>query len=193
MSDAQIERMKWIKGSLVASLAFNLFLGGFLFSRALSDRETGGTPEIVDVSWGTLPANIPVEVSEELEDQLRRFRRPINRAYGRLIETRQELNRLMASEQFDRAAVETAMERLRIQQLELQSPVHAAILEALASLEPVDRQGVFVVRDADGNRRLFSPGKVDGNRWQFEWRNGGVEFDLDEEETPPTEEDAEDS
>jgi len=172
------DKNRWIGGALIASLALNLFMGGFLVARLISGERQQSAMSPVEIDFRTLPRGLPPSIREDIEHHVRERKREITHTYRELIQARATLGKLMIQENLDKGALEKEFGKLRDLQIELQSPLHEAMIEALGTLNPEQRREIVFVDQSGTPRRLWMPGRVDGQRWEFRSEDGRFTFDF---------------
>lgn len=176
------ERMeKWIRIALAASLGANIFLGGFMAARMLGPRPAEQAPAIVDLNLRGLPQGLPSEVREELEDSMRVYRREIRHAYRDYRNQQREINRLLAEENLNEAAIAEAHEQLRDLNARIQGPMQQALIDAMREMDVETRRHIIELREVSKKRRFGRPKSVDGSRWRFDWQDdGSFQLEMDD-------------
>lgn len=172
------DKGRWLGGALIASLALNLFMGGFLVARLISAERQDANLSPVEIDFRTLPRGIPPSIREDIEHHVRERKREITRTYRELIQARRALGELISQEQLDTPALEREFSKLRDLQIELQGPLHEAMIETLGTLNPEERREFVFVDESGTPRRFWVPGRVDGQRWEFREDNGRFSFQF---------------
>jgi uncharacterized membrane protein len=139
-------RRPWLLIALVASIGLNLFLGSWvagrllagppMFRHAATGERGGPARSVID----RMAASISAEHRATFEAVMARHREPIADAASRAREARDNAREAVASEPFDRAALDKAFETLRMRNDALQSATQSAMAEAAAALPPEARK-----------------------------------------------------
>ena len=185
----QTNKPGWLQKVLFVSLGLNLFLAGFLFARGVDSIGPAQPPEPINVSLGGMPQDIPPELQESLEENFRKHSREVSRIYGDLIEARIVAREVLQQEEFDEVALEEALAEVRELQIQIQGPLHEALVEAAMELD-VEMRRELVLFGETFDRGIWQPRRVDGTRWRVEFDDG--EFVLDMKGITDEKEDEED-
>ena len=131
-------KRKWLIAGLLASLTLNLALVGFLIGTSSGPsmwRARGFDPS---VGLARLVRFLPQERRDELLDDAKQ--REIRASLRDLRRAQRNLNKALAAEPFDRAAVEAALRQFRDQFADNQALSHAAFVAIAERLTPEERQ-----------------------------------------------------
>lgn len=169
----------WIKGIVTASLALNLFLGGFIVARFIKPQPTETRP-VVGLDLQSIPGGVRGEALERIEDAMHERRRELRRVYSDYNQARRDANRLLGEEELNEAALAAAYQRMRELSNQIQEPIHGAVIEALRGLDVMERRRILRDRRHARPISIRGAGQVDGNRWRLEIRNGEIELDFDD-------------
>lgn len=135
-----------IKALCIGSLALNIFLLGAIAGGAyrwLSARH--GTPPVVAAAAGAPTAlrfaadALAPERQRQFQDALRQARREARPLAQQAREGRREVLRLVAAPQFDRSALDTALENTRAADRQIRERIEAAVAGFVATLTPTER------------------------------------------------------
>lgn len=171
----------WIGRVFIGSLVLNVFLLGFTVARSLSPSPST-PPRQVSLDLSSLPNGLPRAFLEEMEENFEAREDKVAEIYETIEETRQEIEELMAEEEFDEHALSMAYEKLRHQQMEIQGPMHEALIESARNLQLEQRREYAKARRGvrkEERRRARDTGSVDGSTWSFGVKNGKIEIDMD--------------
>jgi uncharacterized membrane protein len=142
-------RRPWLLIALVASIGLNLFLGSWMLGRWFSGPHMPRHVAMMGERGADAPgrstmqrmtASIPPEHRAAFEAVMARHRDRIAEAASQSREARAQIRDAIVKEPFDRAALDSAFETLRMRNAALQSATQAAIGEAAASLPPDARR-----------------------------------------------------
>ncbi|ACS87201.1 periplasmic heavy metal sensor [Musicola paradisiaca] len=128
---------------LVASLALNVFLLGGIAGAAWqwhAAREastTGSTPQSHSLRFAAAP--LSTERQKAFTDGLNAARRNAREAVQQGRDARRDVLRLLAAPQWDRAALDTALQRTRDADLALRTRVEQSVVDFAAGLTPDER------------------------------------------------------
>ena len=129
-----------LAGILVVSLAFNLFVAGFLFARWLRPiPERSGWP-MAGVMRGF--ERLPAAKREQLRRLTRAHRQTLREKITRLRQARTEAARRLEADPFDPRALEQTLARIRTLSGEVQREVQDMLLVAAEALPPDARRGL---------------------------------------------------
>ncbi len=186
----KVDAKTWLGWALAVSLGINLFLGGFVMSRSLSDNRSEDLPQLVDVVMPRgIPQGLSVEVREELENQVRSRRRELRDVYKDYARTQREIGRLLAAEEFDTRALEQEYELLRELGVRMQGPIHQAVIDAARGMDLANRRMIIEWHSLDNAPvRFVTPDRLDGRRWKFQRDGEGFQFFMRSEESEKPEE-----
>lgn len=132
-------RNKWLIASLVASLAVNLALAGFVIGRL---SMPGPVPAALDPSLGMFRVlrDLPESRRDELRPAMREHFRSLRGDLKRMRSAQRHINTALAAQPFDAAALNAALERFREALLESQVANHQALVRVAADMTPAERQ-----------------------------------------------------
>ena len=174
----QIPNGGWMQRVLIASLAVNLFLAGFLVAKAVSPGGTMPTGEPLTVNLSGLPQDIPPELRESLEENFQKHSREVGKIYGDLIEARVIARETLEREVLDAVALEEALANVRELQIRIQGPLHEALVEAAKDLDAEMRRELVIFGETF-DRGIWQPRRVDGARWKVQFDNGEMVIDIE--------------
>ena len=169
----------WVKVVLAGSLAINLFLGGFIVARMLKPQLPLVRP-VVALNLQSVPEGMRGEALERIEDAMRERSRELRRVYSDYRQTRRDAVRLLGEEELNEAALRQVYEQMRELSIRIQEPIHGAVIEALKGVDVMERRRILRgqrIRHPHPDRRV---GRVDGNRWHLEFRDGEIELNFDD-------------
>lgn len=167
-----------LRNLLIASLAVNVFLGGFVFARVLAPERVLRPPEPVAINLRGLPQDIPPQVREGLELSFKPHRREVERAYRDLIKARVNVRDILNREDFSPQKLEEALEKVRELQIRIQAPMHQAFVESMKHMNAGDRRKFVFSVDSLESGGFWAPRHFDGARWRVELANGKIILDL---------------
>lgn len=153
MSEIKPRRRRWLLGGLVASLAVNMFLIGWMVGAA----PRGGPFAIW--SWGAgstaatprwLRAGLGSEGMDRFAVNWRRHRAEMKPLVAEIKSLRGELRAALGAEPFDRARYTAALATLRAHHDALQARIHEVMADTVADLSPDQRRQLMA---AVGGRR----------------------------------------
>lgn len=154
-------RSKWLIVALIASLAGNLALGGFVFGRLGTPAPV---PAALDPSLGMFRVlrELPEARREALRPPLREHFRSLRGDLQGMREAQRRINRALAGEPFDATALETALQGFRTALLDSQEHNHAMLVRLAGAMTAEERQ---LLRDAmTRSRRHRGPERGEGQR-----------------------------
>lgn len=120
--------------ALLASLAFNVFLGSSLVGRFAHDRARGDSSTI---GFREFARDLPAEAREKVRESFRARRGELRQERHDLRQARDRVIRALVADPYDEAAARTAFESLRQANADLSRVAQEAIIEAAANL-PVE-------------------------------------------------------
>lgn len=184
----------WLSWALVASLGTNLFLGGFVVSRSMSQNSDKDLPKLVDIVVPRgIPQGLSIEVREQLENQVRLHRRELRIVYRDYSRTQREIGRLLAAEKFDTEALEQEYELLRELGVRIQIPIQDALIAAARDMDAANRRTIIQFQRLDENTiRFITPDRLDGRRWKFQ-RGEGFQFFMTSDDSDQLEDENDDN
>ena len=151
---------------LVVSLALNLFLVGLMAGHRLSP------PPIPEAVPGTVFADLrrmadvlPAETRGEVRQLFEAHRPEIIRGLMAMRAARDDIRDILLTDPYDPEALQTAFDALRDRTAEVQSVVHAALVEVAGRLGPEER--LAIVREphrrggSDRRGPMHTPGRPD--------------------------------
>lgn len=167
-----------LRNILIASLAVNVFLAGFVFARVLGPERGVPSPEPLAINLRGLPQDIPPQVREGLEQGFKPHRREVERAYRDLIRARIEIGEILNREDFSPEELERALKKVRELQIKIQGPLHQAFVESMKHLNAHERREFVFSVDSMETGGFWAPRRFDGARWRVELADGKIIFDL---------------
>ena len=182
-----VKQAGWVKAVLMGSLALNLFLGGFIAARLFRAPPTPPKP-VVALDFQSIPEGMRGEALERIEDAMRERRGELRHLYSDYRQARRNAVRLLGEEQLNEEELSKVYEHIRELSSRIQEPIHGAVIEALRQVDVMERRRILSERQLRGRAPVRRSGRVDGNRWRLEFRDGEIElnfddmFDEDEEE-----------
>ena len=126
--------------ALVASLALNGFLAGALATGALRGhhhRDAG--PRVFAFELRRLAEHLPREEIDRIAERLRPLEPEMRAQLDGIRAKRQEVNRLAAAPEPDRAAIDAALAEVRREAEAMRAEVHRATFDAVLALPPETR------------------------------------------------------
>lgn len=138
---------------LFASLAINLFLGGFLFARGMYGHERLGP-----ISFRGNPNLHASEALKKFHAGFREHRDDMKNGYLAFRQAREDVRRAMNTEPFDADALQRALDKMRDATNALQSVSHEVLISVSAELNPKERRDLLEAL----NMRFSGPGAVMG-------------------------------
>lgn len=180
MTEPTKTRGNWKTGALMASLAVNLFLGGFVVARLLKPEITAPPQPVVDLNLGSIPEGLPRAALERIEDAMHNRRHEIRNVYSNYRRTQRETVRLLMEEKLDEKALEEAYRQMRELSNLIQAPIQDAVVQALKDVSVAERRRMIRSERRQARKRSQPSTRVDGNRWRFELRDGKVDLDFDD-------------
>ena len=167
----------WTRNLLFGSIALNVFLAGFLFAKIIDPTQS---PELepVNFTFSSMPSDISNPLSERLENKFRPHQEELRRAYEDLRTVRFRVQDILSEEDFDEVAMEKALANVRKIQLEIQMPMHAALIEAAKELDYETRRNLNILNNTFEGPGTWELKRVDGERWRVEFDNGEFVMDL---------------
>ncbi|MGE0119859.1 MAG: periplasmic heavy metal sensor [Dongiaceae bacterium] len=139
---------RWITvlgGVLLVSLALNLFLGGIIAGRGLSQR--GGfdwqmTPAKLKLGLERVSRSLPSADAELLEASFESQRADITQRFQALQEARRTVGAALRAEPYDPTAFAAAYEAMQARSQGLQAAIHGVIKESVAQFSVEGRTAV---------------------------------------------------
>ncbi len=137
---------KWLAAALTASLAINLFLGGLFVGRwlgpspVMAERGPRGPERPIQAMLNRMGAALDPDDRAVFESAIDRHRPRLAATSAEFREARRRTVEIMASPDFSRGALDTAMNELRERNGEFQRTLHTALVDAAAALPPPARQ-----------------------------------------------------
>lgn len=128
---------RWIKITLVVSLAINLVLIGAIVGRisAGSDSTRPFPPHL-----GWVLRSLDSEKRQQLKPKLREQARDTRQARQQLRETQQAVTQLLLEDPLDEAALKAKLETLRSLSAKSQQDMHTALLGIMGQLSAAERE-----------------------------------------------------
>lgn len=150
---------KWLAAALTASLAINVFLGGLFVGRwmgpspVLADRgPPRGGERPVQAAIQRMADALDATDRATFEGVMDKHRPRLSAASSELREARRRSAELMSAEPLDTPKLEAAMRHLRERNIEFQTTMHTALVEAAAALPPAARQKIATAGRPRGER-----------------------------------------
>ena len=172
---------RWLPVGLLVSLGLNLFLGGFLLARGFEDSGRRSPPANVDFRLRALPPGLPAEVHEQIADAMHEKRRELRETASEYRHQQGEIARLLKEAEVDEVALQEAYKELRKLNVEIQGPIHDALILSMKEIEPEMRRA-FIDKSFDGKEITFRGVEgVSGKRWRFSVRRDGDAVEIDTE------------
>jgi uncharacterized membrane protein len=135
-----VRRRRIASIALVASLALNGFLAGALATGALrGPHHRDGGPKVFSIELRRLAEQLPKEDIDRIAERLRPLEPEMRAQLDVLRAKRQEVNRLAAAPEPDRAAIDVALAEVRREAEAMRAEVHRATFDALLALPPETR------------------------------------------------------
>ncbi|MGB1007828.1 MAG: periplasmic heavy metal sensor [Thalassobaculaceae bacterium] len=153
MSEIKPRRRRWLLGGLVASLAVNMFLIGWMVGAAprggpFGIWSSGAGPTAATPRW--LRDGLGSEGMDRFAVNWRRHRAEMKPLVAEIKPLQGELRAALGAEPFDRARYTAALAALRAHHGALQAQVHAVMADTVADLSPDQRRQLM---NAVGGRR----------------------------------------
>ncbi len=130
-------RRNWLATALTLSLVLNGFLIGMLVADSFRSDRAG--PRAMNFELRHLARLLPGEAVDQVAAELQPLAPSFQARVDRLRELRDEINRMAAAPQPDRAAIDLRLEALRGEAQALQGEVQKATFDALLKLPPETR------------------------------------------------------
>ena len=126
--------------ALVASLALNGFLAGALATDVLrGNHHRGAGPKVFAFELRRLAEHLPREEIDRIAESLRPLEPEMRAQLDEIRAKRQEVNRLAAVPEPDRAAIDAALAEVRREAEAMRAEVHRATFDAVLALPPEAR------------------------------------------------------
>lgn len=141
MSDLKTVRRRRIASiTLVASLVLNGFLAGALVTGALRNPHRHGMgPKVFSYELRRLAEKLPRQDVDRIAGRLHPMEPAMRAKIDRLRALREEVNRLAAEPQPDRAAIDAKLAAIRREAEAMSADVHRAMFDAVLALPPDTR------------------------------------------------------
>ncbi len=183
------KQTKVLGGTLLVSLAINIFLIGFFVARTFSGPSADSNFIPIDLDLRSLPLEFPAEVSERIEDAFRMRRHEIEGAYEDYVDTQTEILILLSEEDINLQALAAAFSTLRSLNIAVQGPIQDAMLDAVSGMDVELRRNLIRIQRPLQRIKLGQPRRFDGTRWSYELQDGNLVLDFtaffgDEDEEP---------
>jgi len=149
---------KWLAAALTASLAVNVFLGGLFVGRwmgpspVLADRGPPRGERPVQAMIDRMANALDAGERATFEAVMDKHRARLSATNAEYRDARRRTVELMSAEPFDAAKLEAAMRHLRDRNIEFQTTMHTALIEAAAALPPAARQKIAAAGRPRGER-----------------------------------------
>ena len=149
---------KWLAVALTASLAINVFLGGLFIGRwmgpspVLADRGPPRGERPVQAMIDRMSNALDAADRTTFEATMDRHRPRLAASSAEFREARRRTVEFMSAEPFDAAKLEAAMRQLRDRNLEFQTSLHAALIDAATALPPAARHKIAAAGRPRGER-----------------------------------------
>lgn len=147
----------WIGGLLFASLALNLFLGGWLFGAdAFREPPRHGGKGMFFQMFNEKAETLPATEREAVKEVLARHQPGLKRQMKRIMRTRDAIDAMYKRDDYSRSEAEERFATLQEQSIAMQDMAQAMMLD-LADVLPPEQRARFMERPK-------------------EWRGKGAEF-----------------
>lgn len=132
---------KWLVIGLIASVAVNLALGGFLAGHA---SRGGPSAVTLDPSLGLFRVvrELPEDRRESFRPVVREHFQSIRRDLRRMRKAQGSINRALEQAPFEPEALDAALDGFRAALLEVQQENHALLVRVAESMTPEERQAL---------------------------------------------------
>jgi uncharacterized membrane protein len=135
-------KRRWPALALVASLLLNGFLGGMIVADSLKPRHTFNGERLAGFELRRFDERLPPASVDSIAADLRPLAPDLDARIKRLRSIREEIMRLAASPEPDRAAIDERLAALRGESAAMQEAVQRATYDALLKLPAGDRTGL---------------------------------------------------
>jgi uncharacterized membrane protein len=132
-------RRRWPAVALIASLVLNGFLIGMLVVDSFRVRHRHDGARIASFELRRLAARLPGPAVDQIAAALKPLDAGLQPRFERMRAIRDEINRLAAEPNPDRAAIDQRLTELRAEASALQAEVQKATYDALLELPPETR------------------------------------------------------
>ncbi|WP_020398527.1 periplasmic heavy metal sensor [Kordiimonas gwangyangensis] len=137
-------KVTWVHGLLAASLAANIFVGGYLLGKEIRpdrphrEHRMGGGKELF--SMRRLAAYLPEEKREELKELMEGHRNDLRGNFQGIRESEEKVRAILLAETVDKNALRAALTDLEAKTRMLHGPLKAILLDIVADLDLETRQ-----------------------------------------------------
>ncbi|MBI1778752.1 MAG: periplasmic heavy metal sensor [Proteobacteria bacterium] len=138
---APSRRRRWLGWGLVASLAFNLFFVGLIGATAWRWHNRQAMGFGPGAAW--MAPLLPEEIRSQLRERMQQRRLDMRERGLEMRQAQLVVLRALATEPYDKAAVERAFAELRQRLAKGQELMHATIAAAAADLTPEQRKAMI--------------------------------------------------
>ncbi|MEX1147214.1 MAG: periplasmic heavy metal sensor [Sphingomonadales bacterium] len=141
--------LRWIGGLLAASLALNLFVGGYVIGRMLEGPESfrGGKPKFHHMVRDLSPDGKAV-----VKDVMKERRPAIRENIAEMHRLRDQLRDHLLAPEVDMAEFDDTLASLRANSLVIQDEIHAVMIDLARRLPPEERARLRFDRPDHGGR-----------------------------------------
>lgn len=136
-------KMNWMHGALAASLAANIFAGGYLLGKEIRpdrpphERRMGGK-ELFSVR--RLASYLPAEKQAELEVLMKGHRDGLRESFDAIRDSENKVRGILLSDVVDKNALRAALGELESRTRMMHGPLKAILLDIVADLDLETRQ-----------------------------------------------------
>ena len=130
---------KVLGGALLLSLAVNLFLGGMFLSRLPSHHQGGSEPKVERIIE-RMAATLPEADGRTLREVYRVHQADFEQLVAELQRSRDEVRRVLTTDPFDQAALQTAFAQQRQRRQAIHEAIHGMLVEGAPRLSPEGRR-----------------------------------------------------
>ncbi|WP_262692366.1 periplasmic heavy metal sensor [Kordiimonas aestuarii] len=136
-------KVNWVHGVLAASLAANLFAGGYLLGKEIRpDRQHRehrmGGKELFNMRH--LAAYLPEDKREDLKALMIGHRKDLRESFRGIRESEEQVRSILLAETVDKAALRAALGELESKTRMLHGPLKSILLDIVADLDLETRQ-----------------------------------------------------
>jgi len=136
-------KMNWVHGALAASLAANIFAGGYLLGKEIRpdrppmEKRMGGKDLF---SMRRLASYLPAEKRAELEALMKGHRDGLRENFDAIRESEDKVRSILLSDVVDKTALREALGELENRTRMMHGPLKAILLDIVADLDLETRQ-----------------------------------------------------
>ena len=142
-------RRSWPAAALILSLVLNGFLIGMLVADSFRSPHRAPGPRAMNFELRHLARLLPSQAVDQIAAELQPLAPAFQARIERLRALRDEINRMAALPEPDRAAIDARLEALRTEAQALQAEVQRATFDALLKLPP-DSRAALAASDRRG-------------------------------------------